>query len=77
MPKDGKVILPFVLQLMTWNNFITGVTHFSIDNAHERVFFALRRPVKDLDYSEPKNAVEQVSTIAVNSLLLLRQRFPI
>lgn len=73
LPKEN--LLPFYRQLLVWNNFQTDVAHFAISDQQNAVFMVMRRPVSGLDYSEFRHAVEKISSVTLNTIVLLRQQF--
>ncbi|MFQ6081081.1 MAG: hypothetical protein ACE5OW_05390 [Candidatus Bathyarchaeia archaeon] len=73
LPKEN--LLPFYRQLLVWNNFQTDVAHFAISDAQNAVFLVMRRPVSGLDYSEFRHIVEKISSVTLNSILLLQRQF--
>jgi hypothetical protein len=73
LPKEN--LLPFFRQLLVWNNFSTDVAHFAVDDAQNAVFMVIRRPILDLDYSEFRCYVDKISSVTINALFQLKQRF--
>lgn len=74
-PLPRENLLPFFRQLLVWNNFQTDVAHFAISDKQNAVFMVMRRPVSGLDYSEFRHAVEKISSVTLNSILLLQRQF--
>lgn len=73
LPKEN--LLPFYRQLLVWNYFKTGVAHFAINDESGVICMVLRRPVLDLDYPEFKHNVENISSITLNAIFMLKQQF--
>ncbi len=72
-PLPTENLLPFYRQLLVWNAFQTGVTHFAISDENDVVLLVMRRPVAGLDYSEFKHAIVRISSVTLNTLLMLQR----
>lgn len=70
-------LLPFYQQLLVWNNLQTDVAHFAVNDAQKLVYLVIRRPVLDLEYSEFRYCADKISSITLNGLFLLKQKFGI
>lgn len=73
-PPPGTNLLPIYQQLLLWNNLMTGITHFSIDN-RGIIFMVHRRPLRGLDYEELEHSIVALSENTAAALGLLRQKF--
>jgi hypothetical protein len=78
---SGTVKLPtenlvaFYRQLLVWNNLATDIAHFAVNDQQDIVALVYRRPIEGLDYSEFKDALETISTVNMNSIVLLKRDF--
>jgi hypothetical protein len=80
---SGSVKLPqenlvaFFRQLLTWNNLATDVAHFALNDEQGIIVLVYRRPFEGFDYSEFKHALETISTVNMNCIMLLRRSFAV
>ena len=73
LPNENLVA--FFRQLLAWNYVATDVVHYGLDEGQSTIFLLLRRPFEGFDYSEFKDALETISKVYVNGLMMLRQSF--
>jgi len=75
IPKENLVA--FFRQLLAWNYMATDVAHYALDESQDTIFLVLRRPFEGLDYSEFKYALEKISTINMNCIMMLKKSFSV
>lgn len=70
-------LVAFFRQLLAWNFLATGVAHYALDESTNITSLVLRRPFEGFDYSEFKDALENISSTNLNGLIMLRSKFPV
>jgi hypothetical protein len=70
-------LVAFFRQLLAWNYVATGMAHYALSESTNITSLILRRPFEGFDYSEFKDAIENISNTNVNGLILLRSKFPV
>jgi len=70
-------LVAFFRQLLAWNYVASGMAHYALNESTNITSLILRRPFEGFDYSEFKEALENISTTNLNGLILLRQKFPV
>jgi hypothetical protein len=73
LPQENLVA--FFRQLLMWNNLATDVAHFALNDEQGIICLVYRRPYEGFDYQEFKHALETISTVNMNCILLLRKQF--
>jgi hypothetical protein len=68
-------LVAFFRQLLIWNNLATDVAHFALNDDQGIICLVYRRPYEGFDYAEFKHALETISTVNMNCILLLRKQF--
>jgi hypothetical protein len=68
-------VVAFFRQLLMWNNLATDIAHFALDDKQGAIFLVWRRPFENLDYSEFKDALETISTVNLNAIVMLKRSF--
>ncbi|MCK4636548.1 MAG: type III secretion system chaperone [Methanomicrobia archaeon] len=76
VPPPKKNLEAFYKQLLLWNNFATGVGHFSLGPGGNPVFLFFRRPMTGLDYEEFETIVVNMAKTSFNVLVMIKQMFP-
>jgi hypothetical protein len=70
-------LVAFFRQLLAWNYLASGVAHYALNENTNITSLILRRPFEGFDYSEFKDALENISNTNLNGLILLRRKFPV
>lgn len=76
VPPPKKNLEAFYKQLLLWNNFATGIGHFSLGSGGTPVFLFFRRPVTGLDFEEFETIVVNMAKTSFTTLVMIKQMFP-
>jgi len=76
VPPPKRNLEAFYKQLLLWNNFATGIGHFSLGPGGTPVFLFFCRPLTGLDYEEFEIIVVNMAKTSFTTLVMIKQMFP-
>jgi len=65
----------FYKQLLRWNNFMSGIGHFSLGADENTVFLVCRRPVAGLDFEEFEAMMVNMTQTGFGAIQAINQMF--